>query len=467
MILKTKKILLLNPPGDKIYVRDYYCSKISKGNYIYEPPDLVQISGWLYEAKYDIKVIDAIASKIPTKKCAQMIKKFSPDVIIFITGSVSYQLDFPFLKSIKRRLQNTLFVGSGDLFMESGEKRLKDNSWLDAIMLDFSTDDILKYLRGEKPEQMIYRKNQEIIVDKKDTRKFIVEDIPLPRHEFFPLKDYKYPFVKKPLFATVLTDYGCPFNCNFCIMSQIGFKLRSTNNVLKELRYLKEMGITELYFDDQTFGVHKKRTIELLNAMIEENLGMGWVCFSRVDVVDKELLTLMQKAGCHTIMFGVESGSQKLLNKHQKGLQLTKIKDIFDLCQKLKIRTLATYLFGLPGETKETAKQTIKFSKYLNSDFAAFNMTVPRMGTKLRRDSVENGTIDNNLDSFDQSSNKAYMETEELNGKQIGYYKNLAVITYYFRPRYLIKRLTSIRSWQDVKINLRGLLGIVENLFNL
>src|SRR3989344_727403 len=217
------KILLLNPPGTKIYIRDYYCSKVSKTNYIYEPPDLLILSGILSE-KHRVAVIDAIAEKLSENDCIARILQFRPDAIVFLSGAVSFQEDFPFMEKVKR-LTNAKLIGSADIFMENGEKILEK---------------------------------------------------------------YRFPFAYGK-FATVLTDYGCPFRCKFCIMSNLGFKFRSAENVIAELQYIKSLGINEIYFDDQTFGVNRKRTIDLCNAMLANNLQMKWSCFSRVDLIDEEI----------------------------------------------------------------------------------------------------------------------------------------------------------------------------------
>lgn len=459
----NKRILLLNPPGDKLYIRDYYCSKISKAEYLYEAPDLLIQSGYFYDAGYEIKIIDAIAEKFSSAQCYAQIIDFCPAAIIFITGSVSHKSDLQFLSRVKSSLPATKIIGSGDIFMEDSDKRLQEYPCLDAVVLDFTTPDILKFVEGKTPENMVYRKGKKIICALPVRKKFKFISIPLPRHDLFPLHKYNYPFVKKPEFATVLTDYGCPFRCYFCIMPKLGFKIRTVSNVMEELQYIQSMGISEIYFDDQTFGAHRQRTIELCNAMIQNKLDMGWVCFSRVDVVDEGLLRLMKQAGCHTIMFGVESGNQEILDRQFKGLKKEKINGIFQLCKKIGIRTLATYMIGLPGDTVKTVKDTIRFSKELDSDFASFNMPVPRMGTDLRLDAIKQGRITSEFDEMNQSSSHAFLETDALTLRQISFYKNYAVFSYFFRPKYILRRLLSIRSYNDILIHFRALIGIIKN----
>ena len=299
-----EKVLLLNPPGKLPYIRDYYCSKVSKGNYIYPPTDLVVLSGIIAE-KYDVAVLDAMALGMDEGACMTEIGNISPKAIVALAGAVSYHEDAPFLENIKRRYDIPIIV-TGDLFLEDGEIILKNYPFLDAILMDFTNADVIAYLDDKEDEikNMIYRKDGEIKIKTSPRTAEKEYTIPIPRHELFT-NNYNYPFVRRRPFATVLTDYGCPYKCSFCVIASLGYKFRSVENVMSELRYLKNLRCREIYFNDQTFGVNRARAKELCKRMVEKKIDFGWVCWSRVDVINEELLKLMKGAGCHTILFGV------------------------------------------------------------------------------------------------------------------------------------------------------------------
>ncbi len=457
-----KKLLLLNPPGSKIYIRDYYCSKVSKTNYIYHPVDLLILSGRLY-GRYTLEVIDGIAEKISFDDCFKKIIDLFPDIIIFQSGAVSCEEDFAFLSRIKKELKNALFIGSGDIFNENGAQLMSEQVWLDAILLDFTTDDVLKYLNGKTPNNMIYRNKNEICQSKIVREKWTGFDLPLPRHELFQKGNYRYPFVRKYPFATVLTDYGCAWRCNFCIMSQIGFKTRTADSVIEELTHLKQMGIKEIYFDDQTFGANKKRTEEILNRMISGQFNFGWVCFSRADVINSANIELWKKAGCHTIMFGVESGVQEILNAQKKDLTKEQIKSAFLFCKKNKIRTLGTFILGLPNDTYNTCLETIKFAKELDCDYAAFNTLVPRMGTNVRKETINQGFIDENIHEMDQSGTFVVMGNNSLTAEQISELHKKAIKEFYFRPQYILSRILDIKTLDDLKSHITDAVSLLKN----
>ncbi|HLA51394.1 MAG TPA: radical SAM protein [Thermodesulfobacteriota bacterium] len=387
-----EKVLLLNPPGNMPYIRDYYCSKVSKGSYIYPPTDLVVLSGIIAE-KYDVAVLDAMALGMDAGLCMTEIGNISPKAIVALAGAVSYHEDAPFLENIKRRYDMPIIV-TGDLFLEDGEIILKNYPFLDAILMDFTNADAIAYLddKEDKIKNMIYRKDGEIKIKISPRTTEKEYTIPIPRHELF-MDNYNYPFVRRRPFATVLTDYGCPYHCSFCVIETLGFKQRPVDNVIAELRYLKTLGFREIYFNDQTFGIKRTRAEELCDRIAKEGLGFGWVCWSRVDVINEELLKLMKGAGCHTILFGVETASEKSLKSMGKGYTLREVEETFRLCKKYGVRTLATYILGLPGENKKDIIKTIEFAIKLDSDFVSFNTLIPRAGTQIRQYAINSGWI--------------------------------------------------------------------------
>lgn len=444
----VKKILLLNPPGEKLYIRDYYCSKVSKSNYLFHPIDLLMLSGRLAE-RYDIKVIDAIADRIEKQRCISLIDAISPDVIISLIGAVSFEEDLAFFKMIKKERRQ--IVVSGDVTLEDNEELLKDFEFIDAIVLDFTSGDIISYLdcNFEAATGIVYRINGNICKGNYTRHKNNEFTLPIPRHELFSSGNYRFPFVRHKNFATVLTSYGCPFNCSFCVMSTLGYRYRTVDNVLEEFKVLKKLGKKEVFVFDQTFGVNKKRTLDICRGI--EGDGFGFVCYSRVDVLTEDLLEAMKAAGCHTIIFGVESSSEEILKHYKKGYTKTQIRKTFELCRKYKIRTVGTFIIGLPEESEDTANETTKFLKEIDCDFASFNVAVPRMNTGLRLEAIKEGLLKPGLKTMDQTGTYVVMPSKYLTPDQIQSLKRKAIRKFYLRPTYLLKRLTTVKTMYELK----------------
>ena len=451
--MSRKKVLLLNPPGDKIYFRDYYCSKVSKASYYYHPLDLLYLSGRFSKQDFDLDILDAIADNLSEDLCLAKIKKISPDIILSLVASPSYQKDISFLKRLKEKIPNFTLIVTGDVYRGLKQKAFQTTPFIDAILLDFSTDDVIRYIKngnGEKINNIIYKIKDKIIIGNEihGPGEF---DAPVPRWDLFHIDKYSFPFARRRKFATILTDFGCPFSCSFCPINTLGFKLRPLNSVIEELKILKSLGVNELFIRDQTFGVNKKRTIELCEKIIKEQFNFSWTCFSRVDVVNESLLALMKKAGCHTVMFGIESSNEDILKNYKKNISLDQIKQAINLCKKFKIRTVGTFIIGLPGETRKSTLRTIDFAESLDLDYASFNIAAPLFGAQFRKQVVDKGWVDENNIEMESAKGKPIWKNQQLSNEEILQLHKKAIWSFYLRPKYLLKRLFSLKTIEEIK----------------
>ena len=452
---EQQTILLLNPPGDQKYFRDYYCTKVSKAHYYYHPVDLVYLSGTLSK-RCQVAVVDAIAESLRESECLQRVEEINPDLILFLISSPSYHLDVQFLTKLKAKLPKTRLIGAGDIYREFKSKAFEIHDFLDAIVLDFSTENILTYLanvRGEIIDNIIY-KHENQIYEGEEKHGYGQFQIATPRWDLFPIDNYKFPFERRSKFASILTDFGCAFSCSFCPISTLGFKLRPLREVIEEIKFLKSLGVRELFFRDQTFGANKKRTLELCEAL--KPLKMSWTCFTRVDTLSQDLIVPMKAAGCHTIMFGIESADEELLKKYEKNTKQSQMQKAIALCKKYRIETVGTFILGLPGDTRESTLKTLEFAKKLNLDFASFNIAVPRFGTKFRQDALENGWASEDKLVFESSKSKPIWQNQTLSNEEIMELHKFVKRSFYLRPSYLLKRIFGIRTMHQFLNSLEG-----------
>ena len=463
------RVLLLNPPGERLYVRDYYCSKISKADYLYHPTDLLIASGWL-EPYFELLVLDCIVDGITKNEALVKIKAYKPDAIFFLTGSVSRDEDFAFLKKVKNNC-GSLMVGSGDCLLDEFDEIRNKAPWIDAVVTDFTSDGLRNFLRNELTDHNVGYTDIVDLREKESGQECVGKrskgmeiEVPTPRYELFPNKKYRYPFVRSRPFASILTDYGCPFRCKFCVMAELGFKRRSTANVIEELDHVNKMGFRDIYFVDQTFGCNRTRLKELCTQMISRNYKFRWVAFTRADVMDRETLELMHAAGCHMLMFGIESPIQRVLDEIKKDISLDKIETCFRLCKEIGISTLATFIVGLPGTTYEENEQIAEYAIAIDADYASFNVLVPRVNTVIRQEAKEHGWLNSESDQLDQSGSYGALETGSLSEIQIRRLHRKITRRFYFRPGYIVKRILALETPYDFYSAIRNSAGIVQNL---
>jgi anaerobic magnesium-protoporphyrin IX monomethyl ester cyclase len=208
-----------------------------------------------------------------------------------------------------------------------------------------------------------------------------------------PLDNYRMPLIKGP-FTFIVTSRGCPAACTFCIKHvnyQYGTRLRSPELLVEEMWKLKKLGIQNIHMYADLFTVNREQVTDLCQLMIKEEINIMWTCNSRVDYVDEEMLNLMARAGNWLISWGIESSNEQILKHARKGIQPDKAEKALLWARNSGIKNWGYFIIGLPGETEETIRETIDFSKKLPLDIALFHVAAPHPGTPFFFEVVNKG----------------------------------------------------------------------------
>jgi hypothetical protein len=494
---RRRNILLLNPPGRETYMRDYYCSHASKAAYNWGPFDLIVLSGILGHASalphgrasalppenltrpanlpqrpdreggqddrasvpdadlggFEITVLDAMIEGLVPRQAMDRIARMDVDTIVFLTGAVSWDQDFEFLANLIRGTGRPYdCIGCGDVLFAEDRKFLERYDFLKACILDFTSRDVLDWLAGAQGPfaALSYKRPDGTVVAA--TRAFTREKftLPPPLYHLFPMRKYRIPHGRRTPYAGFLASYGCPYHCSYCIGGELGFKLRDLDNAVEEMRRLRQMGIREIWFKDLVFGVNRDYYRRLVERMIDEKLGFSWVCLSRANVLDEEFLALMRRAGCHTIQLGIETGDDELLQRYSKGLDVNMIKRAVALCKAAGIRVLGHYMIGLPGDSEEKIEQTVNYAIALDTEFASFNVAMPRMGTPFRDEAIRDGLISDETTVLDNSRSLPVYDLPGLPRERLWQLRNHAIRRFHLRPSYICKRLAGVRSLHEL-----------------
>jgi radical SAM superfamily enzyme YgiQ (UPF0313 family) len=237
-----------------------------------------------------------------------------------------------------------------------------------------------------------WRRGEEIVVNLPRPILPELDDLPVPMHELLPLMEYRMPLIRGP-FTFIVTSRGCPAGCTYCIKHvsyQFNVRLRSPQLLVEEMWKLKELGIHNIHMYADLFTVNRDQVVELCRLMIAEDIQVKWTCNSRVDYVDEEMLRLMSQAGNWLISWGIESGNEQILRHAKKGAYPDKAERALRWARQANIKNWGYFIIGLPGETEETIRQTIDFSKKLPLDIALFHVAAPYPGTPFFFEVVEN-----------------------------------------------------------------------------
>jgi radical SAM superfamily enzyme YgiQ (UPF0313 family) len=355
---------------------------------------LAYIGAYLLRNGIDVKILDPRLDNLSLKEFKKEFIKYKPDII----GFSSYTEEIPdlinMIKNVKEIDKDCLTVLGGPHASALPIQTLKECSSLDVAvygegektLLEIANCRDLKNIKG-----IAFRKNGKIKLNKHRP----LEDLnllPFPAWELFDLKRYighymdkPKPILRKELELMISTSRGCPYNCMFCFKGIEGYRFRDPINVVDELeRDIFNFGAKRIQFTDATFGAYEKQAIGICNEIVKRGLQdkIKWFAGTRVDVANKKLLESMKKAGCSCVFFGVESSNSKILKSSRKNTTTKQVIKAFSLAKKIGLETQASFILGLPGETKQSILNTIKFAKNLNANYAVFSILVPFPGTK-------------------------------------------------------------------------------------
>jgi len=250
----------------------------------------------------------------------------------------------------------------------------------DDVILGEPEITVMEMAVGKDPGSLegVARREDGRIVVRPKTRFMNLNELPLPAFSLLPMKKYTFDFLGGD-FTVLEGSRGCPYRCTFCYKDMYGpFRSKTSRKLIEELAYaVDQFGVRNVYFADLSFTLNKKLVSEMCDFLIRRGARIRWACQTRLDLVDEEILRKMRDAGCRLIEFGVESGTETIVRRTNKYIPPKTITEGMRLVRKLGIETVAFMMFGLPEETEEDMRRSIRFVKKINPTYAAFNLTVP------------------------------------------------------------------------------------------
>ena len=313
---------------------------------------------------------------------------------------------------------------------------------------------------------LTFRKGKEIIRSQNRPHIENLDELPFPARHFLPMEVYFEPIFKSGMTFRLMASRGCPYQCSFCLWPQVMYgrkvRLRSPKNIVDEIEYLiNSCGAKGLYFEDDTITAIPRHITGICDEILRRKIKIPWSCLGRVDTVTKEMLKKMKEAGCYMIRYGVESSSQEIIDKIKKGITVAQVVEAFKITKEIGIKTHASYVLGLPGETKKTMEDTVKFAIKLGSDYAQFAGATPYPGTELYKEAMERGWLKINGWSDFEVSENCVLEYPDLKAEEIIKAAKAAYRKFYFRPGYIFKKALGVKSPAELFQLIRGAANLI------
>jgi len=396
----------------------------------------------------EIKIIDCLVNAYSSEDIINLIKDQDYHLMVIEISSPAFKQALSLCKKIKKN-QNIFIVAVGSDVSERYKNYLSLNSTFDFILrgeYEFEIFNLIKELNSD-------RKNEEIkkyYHTEKSKKNFIIEDLTcLPHLQWSPKELDRYPY-RYPLRMSreikpgyVSASRGCKHGCTFCspsVRKSYGKKLRlqTAARIANEMEHLCQLGVNLISFEDDDLTGSRNHVLSICDEINRRNLKVNWTCHARIDEVNEELLKKMKKAGCILILFGVESGSKKIIttlhkmpSHHNWNKQA---KETFYYARKIGIATCAMFLVGNPSEREEDVQASIELSYHLKPDFIKvhnFTLYPGAIDYKKYHNKKEDFTSHHHYQA--PTLNVSAMEDSLLKTIQIKFYKK-----FLFRPSFLL-----------------------------
>ena len=474
-------VLVLNPPTDHegSIVRDmlYNCWCWGKriANAESPPVNSLYVATVLKESGANVDFIDADAIYNTRKEFIDSIKK-GYDFLALSTSSMTFLEDIDTVRIIKEKMPDvkTIIFGSHATFYSEKVLSMPEVDFIISGEAENPIRDLISNKNPEKIKSIGFKENGKLRMNRERYDVANLDELPFPDWTMLPKNlVYFHPLVERIPWTTAVSSRGCSGRCNFCISPSFfgKYRQRSAENVVNEMKHIAELGYREVFYRDETFTVSRKRTLEICKEIIASDLDISWICNSRVDTIDKERMVAMQKAGCHTIKFGVESGNQKILDNIQKGTTLKQARNAFRIAREIGLKTHAHFMLGCIGETKETLRDTINFAKEIKPTTATFNIFTPFSGTpvydlvlkELEKKDADGTEIDLSIEHAQAYYNELFTE---LTNEEISKAIRQAYREFYLRPSYFFHRMKMINSVDRLKKDIKSGIAISSFIFS-
>lgn len=449
-----KRILLIYPPSP-VLNREDRCQQPTKDLIVIPPlppTDLMYLAAVAEKAGLEAKINDYSQNG----DYEADLKEFNPDYLVVNIATPTLEHDLDAVKKAKEICPNVITIAKGAAFLTLSERIIKEHNELDFGILGEAENTLKEILEGKPKAEILglyYKENGEVKFT--GNRPFIedLDSLPFPARHLVDNNIYRRPDNNK-VQATIKVSRGCPFHCFFCLATPVsGAKVRrrSPENIVAEIKEcVEKYNIKNFLFWSDIFNIDKDWTMKLCQTIIDSGLKITWSANTRADTADLEMAEMMYKSGCRLVSIGVESGSQYMLEKMGKKITLNDVRRTVKVFKKAKIRIYNYFVIGLPWETEETVEETIKFAIELNSDFISFYTATPLPGSRFYDYALEHNLFDKET-SFENAYYYPAVNTHNLSRERVFELHKSAIKRFYLRPLYILKMLSRIRSFAEIK----------------
>ena len=411
------------------------------------PLGLGYLVAYLEAHQFEVTIIDYQTQKMTKEELANVLSDNQPRIVGVTTSTLTYRSAIDIIKTVKETLPKCFTILGGPHVTVLDNQTLYETPEVDIIVRgegEKTLLEIAEFISNQKIENIsnikgiTFRKHDQIT--RTGDRPFIkdLDELPHPAFDHFVLDKYS---ISGKKYLPIITSRGCPFQCTFCLASKMcgtGFRTRSPEKVADELEWLRDVHKADIFaFYDDTFTFNMNRAYKICEEIKNRGLDLPWDCRTRVDRINPRILAKMREANCQLIHFGVESGSQKMLDLMKKGTSVEQNAKGIKMAKESGIGVAISVVVGYPGETKELLRETFEFVRKTEPDYVYACQAIPYPGTEMSDELKKLGwKVSNDWNRYDEQSavfENPLLSSQEIEDMRGKFYDDFFSPTYFLR----------------------------------
>jgi anaerobic magnesium-protoporphyrin IX monomethyl ester cyclase len=344
---------------------------------------------------HEVEILDLLLARTTPAKIERRMERFRPQMVGITSVTLNHHIASQIAEVVRKCDEEVPIAMGGPHVSFEIEGSFRDRDALDFIGIGEGEHTLVELARALEGRMDLRDVRGIALRDRKTGRiertaprplEDDLDELAPPARDLAPLARY-LAFDSQ---ASVVTSRGCPYECVFCsapARTSRKVRYRDPSLCVDEIEELAARGFGEITIEDDLFTLNRKHFLAVCGELSRRDTGIRWNGFSRVDTITPEIVETMARSGCQAICFGVESGSQEILDLVKKHSSLAQVREAIQMTQAAGIIALASFIIGLPGETEETLRETIQFAESLRLEFGSlygFHVLAPFPGTELR-----------------------------------------------------------------------------------
>ncbi len=453
--------------------------KLAQAGYTEPPFGLCYLAAVTRQQGFRTSIVDAQALNLDLRETIDAVLSSTPDYV-GITITTQLVISAVALANELKKIKPEIIVIVGGAHITAlPERTLNDNPCFDFAVVGEGENTLSELLDALEAEKDLKQVSGLVIRQSPDGVFFTgkraaiknLDELPYPAFDLLPNMAEYYRIstqsVERLPALSLITSRGCPGKCTFCDTSVHGHvpRAHSAEYVANLMTMLsKDYGAKTIFFDDDNFLIYKPRLRELIKILEERRLDLTWSCMGRVDMVDLETLQIARSGGCWQVMYGIETGSQRILDFYKKNITPEQVERALKLTRQAGLRTKGFIMFGNPLETTETLKTTIEFIKHLPLDDVSISFFTPFPGSEIYDEVDKYGKFDRDWEKM--SCFDIVFVPDGFTEAELRYWVKRAYRQFYFRPKIIFSYLRRLTSFNQFKELLLSGLTLLKYIFS-